>query len=67
MGSWHNLAMARVKTTARKSTAGKAPRKLLATMAARKSAPSAGGVRKPARFSDPKWHRQARREIKKYC
>ena len=66
MGSWHNLPMARVKTTARKSTAGKAPRKQLATMAARASAPSAGGVRKPPHFSDPKWHRQARREIKKY-
>ena len=32
--------MARTKQTARKSTGGKAPRKQLATKAARKSAPS---------------------------
>ena len=36
--------MARTKQTARKSTGGKAPRKALATKAARKSAPSQGGV-----------------------
>lgn len=35
--------MARTKQTARKSTGGKAPRKQLATKAARKSAPVAGG------------------------
>ena len=35
-------AMARTKQTARKSTGGKAPRKQLATKAARKSAPSTG-------------------------
>ena len=35
--------------TARKSTGGKAPRKQLATKAARKSAPTAGGVKKPHR------------------
>ena len=58
--------MARTKQTQRKSTGGKAPRKHLASKAARKSAPSAGGVKKPAYFSDPKWHRQARKEIKKY-
>ena len=34
--------MARTKQTARKSTGGKAPRKQLATKAARKSAPTAG-------------------------
>jgi hypothetical protein len=34
------LEMARTKQTARKSTGGKAPRKQLATKAARKSAPS---------------------------
>ena len=34
--------MARTKQTARKSTGGKAPRKQLATKAARKSAPSTG-------------------------
>ncbi|KAG8550173.1 hypothetical protein GDO81_027882 [Engystomops pustulosus] len=39
--------MARTKQTARKSTGGKAPRKQLATKAARKSAPSTGGVKKP--------------------
>ncbi|CAH1443186.1 unnamed protein product [Lactuca virosa] len=39
--------MARTKQTARKSTRGKAPRKQLATKAARKSAPATGGVKKP--------------------
>ena len=34
--------MARTKQTARKSTGGKAPRKQLATKAARKSAPTSG-------------------------
>jgi histone H3 len=42
--------MARTKQTARKSTGGKAPRKQLATKAARKSAPSTGGIKKPHRF-----------------
>ena len=41
--------MARTKQTARKSTGGKAPRKQLATKAARKSAPTTGGVKKPHR------------------
>ncbi|OXB52684.1 UNVERIFIED_CONTAM: hypothetical protein H355_011872 [Colinus virginianus] len=45
--------MARTKQTARKSTGGKAPRKQLATKAARKSAPSTGGVKKPHRYRDP--------------
>lgn len=40
--------MARTKQTARKSTGGKAPRKQLATKAARKSAPAAGGGTYPA-------------------
>jgi hypothetical protein len=38
-----SLKMARTKQTARKSTGGKAPRKQLATKAARKSAPATGG------------------------
>ena len=38
------------KQTARKSTGGKAPRKQLATKAARKSAPATGGVKKPHRY-----------------
>uniref|UniRef100_UPI004038AFC3 histone H3.3-like n=1 Tax=Callospermophilus lateralis TaxID=76772 RepID=UPI004038AFC3 len=42
--------MAGTKQTAGKSTGGKAPRKQLATKAARKSAPSAGGVKKPHRY-----------------
>lgn len=57
--------MARTKQTARKSTGGKAPRKQLATKgrqiaggapkqlatkAARKSAPTGGGVKKPHRY-----------------
>jgi hypothetical protein len=44
------LRMARTKQTARKSTGGKAPRKQLATKAARKSAPATGGVKKPHRY-----------------
>ena len=44
------VIMARTKQTARKSTGGKAPRKQLATKAARKSAPTAGGVKKPHRY-----------------
>ena len=42
--------MARTRVTARRSTGGKAPRKQLATMAARKSAPTFGGVKKPHRY-----------------
>lgn len=42
--------MARTKQTARKSTGGKAPRKQLATKAARKSAPNAQGIKKPHRY-----------------
>ncbi|XP_076429376.1 histone H3.3A-like [Peromyscus maniculatus bairdii] len=42
--------MARTKQTACKSTGGKAPRKQLATKAARKSAPSTAGVKKPHRY-----------------
>ena len=42
--------MARTKQTARKSTGGKAPRKQLVTKAARKSAPSTGGMKKPHRY-----------------
>jgi len=38
------------KQTARKSTGGKAPRKKLATKAARASAPDAGGIKKPHRY-----------------
>ena len=41
-----SVNMARTKQTARKSTGGKAPRKQLATKAARKSAPATGGVKK---------------------
>ena len=55
--------MARTKQTARKSTGGKAPRKQLATKAARKSAPSTGGVKKPHRFRPGT---VALREIRRY-
>ncbi|KAL7445810.1 hypothetical protein ACHAXM_011381 [Skeletonema potamos] len=55
--------MARTKQTARKSTGGKAPRKQLATKAARKSTPSAGGVKKPHRFRPGT---VALREIRRY-
>jgi len=42
--------MARTKQTARKSLGGKAPRKHLATKAARLSAPIKGGIKKPHRY-----------------
>ena len=42
--------IARTKQTARKSTGGEAPRKMLSTMAARKSAQATGGVKKPHRY-----------------
>nr|P17319.2 RecName: Full=Histone H3.2 [Tetrahymena borealis] len=41
--------MARAKQTARKSTGAEAPRKQLASKAARKSAPATGGIKKPHR------------------
>ncbi|PAV22884.1 histone H3 [Pyrrhoderma noxium] len=56
--------MARTKQTARKSTGGKAPRKQLATKAARKtSQPTTGGVKKPHRFRPGT---VALREIRRY-
>lgn len=56
--------MARTKQTARKSTGGKAPREQLATKAARKSAPTNGGVKKkPHRYRPGT---VALREIRKY-
>src|SRR5436190_24140098 len=55
--------MARTKQTARKSTGGKAPRKQLATKAARKSAPATGGVKKPRRYRPGT---VALREIRRY-
>merc|ERR1712126_741071 len=54
--------MARTKQTARKSTGGKAPRKQLATKAARKSAPT-GGVKEPHRYRPGT---VALREIRRY-
>lgn len=42
--------MAPTKQTARISTGGKAPRKQLATKAARKLSPATEGVNKPHRF-----------------
>ena len=47
--------MARTKQTARKSTGGKAPRMQLATKAARKSAPTTGGVKKQASSLPPRY------------
>jgi histone H3/H4 len=55
--------MARTKQTARKSTGAKAPRKHLATKAARKSAPATGGIKKPHKFRPGT---VALREIRKY-
>jgi histone H3 len=59
----HLEVMARTKQTARKSTGGSAPRKTLATKAARKSAPSTGGVKKPHRYRPGT---VALREIRRY-
>ena len=58
-----SVTMARTKQTARKSTGGKAPRKQLATKAARKSAPATGGVKKPHRYRPGT---VALREIRRY-
>lgn len=55
--------MARTKQTARKSTGGKAPRKQLASKAARKSTPSTGGIKKPHRYRPGT---VALREIRKF-
>ena len=55
--------MARTKQTARKSTGDKAPRKQLATKAARKSAPAAGDAKKHHRYRPGT---VALREIRKY-
>ncbi|XP_028622511.1 histone H3.3-like [Grammomys surdaster] len=55
--------MARTKQTAHRSTGGKALRKQLATKAARKSAPSTGGVKKPHRYRPGT---VAIREIRRY-
>ncbi|XP_039618191.1 histone H3.v1-like [Polypterus senegalus] len=62
-GSANAGEMARTKQTARKSTGGKAPRKQLATKAARKSAPATGGVKKPHRYRPGT---VALREIRRY-
>lgn len=63
LSSTKNASMARTKQTARKSTGGKAPRKQLATKAARKSAPATGGVKKPHRYRPGT---VALREIRRY-
>lgn len=55
--------MARTKQTARKHTSGKAPRKQLGVKAARKTAPTTQGVKKPHRY---KPGTVALREIRKY-
>ena len=55
--------MTRTKQTARKFPIGKSPAHQLATKAARKSAPSVGGIKKPHRFRPGT---VALREIRKY-
>jgi histone H3 len=55
--------MARTKQTARKSTGGKAPLKMLATKAACKSAPGPGRTKKPHRYRPGT---VALRKIRKY-
>jgi len=55
--------MARTKQTSKKSTIGKTHRKLLLTKAARYSAPSSAGVKKPHRYRPGT---VALREIRRY-
>lgn len=55
--------MARTKQTARKSTGSKAPRKQLASKAARKATPSTEGIKKSHRFRPGT---VALREIRRY-
>ena len=55
--------MARTKQTARKSTGGKAPRKQLATKAAKKTGAAAAAIKKPHRFRPGT---VALREIRRY-
>lgn len=55
--------MARTKQTARKNMGGKAPRRALATKAARKSAPTTGVDKKPHRYRPGT---VALREIRRY-
>ena len=59
----HSDSMACTKQTARRATGGKAPRKQLATKAARKSAPATGGFKKPHRYRPGT---VALREIRRY-
>ena len=53
--------MARTKQTARVSTGGMAPRKALASAAARRSAPATGGCKRPYRDDLAAWGEQAER------
>ena len=53
--------MARTKQTARKATGGMAPRKALATMAARRAAPAFGGCKRPSRNDLVMWGTSADR------
>lgn len=55
--------MARTKQTARIATGGKAPRKQLATLSARKSMPISGGIKKARRYRPGT---VALREIRRY-
>lgn len=55
--------MARTKQTARKNTGAKVPRKHVASKTARKTAPLAGGVKKPHRYRPGT---VALREIRKF-
>ncbi len=53
--------MARTKQTARMSTGAKAPRKQLATLAARRTAPATGGVKSSNRRARKGANRSASR------
>merc|ERR1712086_221079 len=57
------ITMARTKTTARKSTSVKTPRKPLTQKSARKTAPPSSGVKKPHRYRPGT---VALREIRKF-
>lgn len=59
----HTAKMARTKQMARKSSGGKTPRKQMMEKAAKKSAPSTSGVKRPHRYRPGT---VALREIRKY-
>jgi hypothetical protein len=55
LDAWSRSPNILLTTQTGKSTGGKAPRKQLASKAARKAAPSTGGVKKPHRYKPGKF------------